>query len=193
MSTISASQSFALLPLYRMTVDEYERIGGLLDDERVELIDGYLVRKLPKEPERCYSTHRVREGLERRLPSGWTWHQYGPVRIPLYNEPEPDVSIVRGSDEDYRHRHAGPADVGLVVEVSMATLDLDRGLKLAVYATADLPIYWIVNLVERQVEVYTGPGPGAYQSRVDYKPGQVVPAVIDGQHLGEIAVDDILP
>ena len=126
MSKISPPQPFVTLPLYRMTVNEYERIGGLLDDERIELIDGYLVRKLPKEPERCYSTHCVRDGLERLLPSGWTCHQYGPVRIPPYNEPEPDVSIVRGCDEDYRHRHAGPADVGLVVEVSMATLDLDR-------------------------------------------------------------------
>lgn len=193
MSSISPPPPFASMPFYRMTVDEYERIGGLLDDERVELIDGHLVRKLPKEPERCYSTHCVREGLERLLPSGWTCHQYGPVRIPPHNEPEPDVSVVRGSDEDYRHRHAGPADVGFAVQVSMATLDLDRCQKRAAYATAGIPIYWIVNLVERQVEVYTVPGPGAYQSRMDYKPGQAVPVVIGGQHLGEIAVDDILP
>ena len=127
-----------------------------------------------------------------RLPDGSPGTEQ-PIRIPAYDEPEPDVAVVRGSNEDYRHRHPGPADVGLLVEVSLTTLDLDRGQKLAAYATAGIPIYWIVNLVDRQVEVYTGPGPGAYQARVDYKPGQAVPLVIDGQHLGDIAVDDILP
>ena len=115
------------------------------------------------------------------------------MRIPAYDEPEPDISVVRGNPGDYRQRHPGAADVGLLVEVSQTTLDLDRGQKLSAYATDRIPVYWIVNLVDRQVEVYSGPSPGAYQSRTDYKPGQAVPVVIDGQHLGEIAVDDILP
>jgi Uma2 family endonuclease len=67
------------------------------------------------------------------------------------------------------------------------------GRKLSAYATDGIPVYWIVNLVDLQVEVYTGPSPGDYRSRADYKPGQVVPVVIDGRHLGDIAVNDILP
>jgi Uma2 family endonuclease len=182
--------------LRRITVDEYERIAdsGALDDaERVELIDGYLVTKMPKKPGHSFSTTKTHEGVAARLPAGWSARTQQPVRIPAYDEPEPDVSVVRGTAEDFRQRHPGPAEVGLVVEVSLTTLDLDRGQKLSAYATHGIPVYWIINLVDLQIEGYTGPGPGAYQARADYKPGQAVPIVIDGQHLGDIAVSDILP
>jgi len=77
--------------------------------------------------------------------------------------------------------------------VSESTLSTDRGEKLRAFATAKIPIYWIVNLVDRQVEVYTGPVVDDYATRHDCLPGQQVPVVIDGLQLGEIAVDDILP
>ena len=86
------------------------------------------------------------------------------------------------------------ADVALLVEVSESTLGQDRGKKRTAYARARIPVYWIVNLVARQVEVYTRPvKEGRYRSRKDYKPGQQVPVVIAGQQLPPIAVDDILP
>jgi len=200
MSTITPTQpasspaTFPTAPvLYRMTVDEYERIGEMLDDPRVELIDGHLVKKMPKNPEHSWSTKQVLKALESRLPRGWITRKEEPVRIPAYDEPEPDVSIVRGSDDDYMHRKPGADDVALLLEVSESTLSTDRGDKLRAYARAAIPIYWIVNLVDRQVELYTGPGVDDYATRLDFLPGQQVPLVIDGQKLGQIAVDDILP
>jgi Uma2 family endonuclease len=62
-----------------------------------------------------------------------------------------------------------------------------------IYGRAGFPVYWIVNLVDRQVEVYTDPGPTGYAVRKDFLSGQQVPVVIDGQQGGQIAVDDILP
>jgi Uma2 family endonuclease len=116
------------------------------------------------------------------------------VRIPAYDEPEPDISIVPGANADYRSRVPDPADVAMLVEVSDWTPGTDRGLKLAAYAKDGIAVYWIVNLVDRQVEVYTRPTKaGRYRSRKDYKPGQQVPVVIAGQQLRPIAVDDILP
>lgn len=107
---------------------------------------------------------------------------------------EPDVSIVRGSDADYRHRLPTAQDVALTVEVSEATLSQDRGLKRSAYARAGIPVYWIVNRVDRQIEVYTRPTKdGRYRSRKGDKPGQQVPVAIDGQALPPIAVVDILP
>ncbi len=184
------------LPLHRITVDEYECMGasGALDAVRVELIDGFLVDKMSKNPGHIYSSKATIKTLESRLPAGWTWQKEAPIRIPDFDEPEPDVTIVRGSDADYRHRLATPDDVGMLVEVSESSLRQDRGVKRSTYARAAIPIYWIVNLVDRQVEVYTRPtGEGRYRSRKVYKPGQRVPVVLDGQALPPIAVDDLLP
>jgi Uma2 family endonuclease len=184
-------------PLHRITVDEYERMGtaGVLEDpSRVELVDGYLVDKMPKNPGHSYATKETLKALDRRLPAGWTSRKEEPVRIPDFDEPEPDVAIVRGSDADYRQRMPMPDDVGLLIEVSETTLGQDRGKKRTAYARAGILVYWIVNLVDRQVEVYTRPvKAGRYRSRKTYKSGQQVPVVIAGQQLAPIAVDDILP
>ena len=201
MSLITSTPTTTAVPsaspeMHRITVDEYERIiraSALNDPDRVELIDGYMVDKIGKSPEHGYSTKKVIKAVEGRLPPGWTWRSEQPVRIPEYDEPEPDVTIVRGTDEDYEHRLPGPADVGLLIEVSLTTLDQDRGKKLSSYASGGIAVYWIINLAERQVEVYTGATPGGYQSRVDFKSGQVVPLVLDGRPLPPIAVNDILP
>ncbi len=84
--------------------------------------------------------------------------------------------------------------MALLAEVSDSTLTQDRGVNLAAYAKDGIPVYWIVNLIDRQVEVYTRPlKAGRYRSRRDYRPGQHIPVVIDGQRLPPIAVDDILP
>ncbi len=198
MSTIPATVSTPPGPpgMHRITVNEYERIiraRALNDPERVELIDGYMVDKVAKSAEDGFSTKRVIKALEDLLPPGWTSRKEEPIRIPDYDEPEPDVAIVRGVDEDYEHRLPGPDDAGLVIEVSLSTLDRDRNEKLPAYARGRIPVYWIINLIDRQIEVYTGPGPGSYGSRAVYGPGQFVPVVIDGQQLGQIAVDSILP
>jgi hypothetical protein len=123
-----------------MTVDEYERIvaaGALLEPGRVELIDGYLVEKMGKNPKRRYTTEEVRDAFRDRLPPGWTPRQEQPVQIPAYDEAEPDVAIVRGSNADYRHRIPAAADVALLVEVSDSSLPLDRGPKLSAYEGED--------------------------------------------------------
>src|SRR5579883_969246 len=179
--------------LYRMTVDEYERIGGLLDDERVELIDGYLVKKMSKNPPHIWSVQTTLTILAGLLPPGWTWRKEDPVRIPDFDEPEPDIAIVRGSKDDYKVRLPGPGDVAMVSESSETTLARDQGPKLSNYARAGIPVYWIVNLVDNQVEVYSQPGPDGYQSHLVFKPGEDVPVVIDRVEVGRIAVADLLP
>jgi Uma2 family endonuclease len=179
----------------RITVDEYERIiasGSLNEPKKVELIDGYMVTKMAKSAEHGFSIKEVLKALERRLPPGWTWRQEQPVRIPAYDEPEPDITIVRGSDADYRHRIPEATDVGLLVEVSATNVSADRQ-QGNLYGRSGIPVYWIVNLVDRRVEIYTDPGPAGYASRKDFPSGQQVPVVIDGRQDSQIAVDDILP
>jgi len=178
--------------LYRLTVEEYEQIAGLLNDDRVELIDGYLVKKMVKNPPHVVACARVVAAVGRIAPAGWHTRPGEPIRITGRTEPEPDVALARGVIDDYETRHPEPGDIALVVEVADTTLAKDRRRRRT-YGPAGIPVYWIVNLPSRRVEVYTGPSPDGYAERVDYAPGAVIPLVIDGETVGQVAVADILP
>jgi len=99
---------------------------------------------------------------------------------------------VRGDIKDYGARQPGPRDIALVVDVSDTTLAKDRRRR-RLYGSGGIAIYWIVNLIDRQVDVYSSPSPTGYTSRVDFLARQNVPFVIGGVQIGSIAVDEILP
>jgi Uma2 family endonuclease len=196
-TTVPAPRPVTIDSPYRMTVDEYERLidaGCLIDSDKVELVDGILVAKMPKSPEHRDANKAVMRAFDRMLPKGWTWMQEAPVRIPDFNEPEPDFAVLAGTDSDYHGRHPGAADIGIVVEVSVTTLDGDRGRKRAAYAAAGIPVYWILDVTSSLIEVHTDPQAHApiYRKRELYGTGELVPVVLDGNQVGEIAVDDIL-
>jgi Uma2 family endonuclease len=187
------------VPIYRLSVAQYHRMvraGILVDDDPVELLEGWLVQKMGKKPPHTFSTGQVRDTLPHVLPPGWFVSSQQPVTGET-SEPEPDVAVVRGNRRDYLERHPEPRETGILVEVSDSTLRHDRGFKKRIYARDRTPVYWIVNLVDRQVEVYTDPtGPADvpdYRQRQDYKPGEDVPVVIDGQEVGRIPVAELLP
>jgi Uma2 family endonuclease len=184
-----------LCSLYRMTVDQYESLveTGVLGDQPVELINGLLVRKMGKKPPHVISCEAIRDELLPLTPRGWRLTIEAPVRIPEFDEPEPDLALVRGSREDYEDRHPGPADVGLLIEVSESTLDRDRGEKELAYARGQVPHYWIVNLVDRQLEICTEPSPTGYRNRRILRPGEQVPLRLDGNEIGQIAVAAMFP
>jgi Uma2 family endonuclease len=130
------------------------------------------------------------------LPAGWTFRIRLPVTLSA-SEPEPDVAIIRGDEQSYDARHPGPYDFGIVIEVADTALAFDQYDKGRIYAEASIPIYWIVNVVDRRIEVYPDPRPAAtppaYATRSDYLPGRDVPIALDGQVVASIAVADLLP
>jgi Uma2 family endonuclease len=95
--------------------------------------------------------------LNAALPSGWSVRMQAPIALDEESQPEPDVAIVAGAHADYRKSH--PSRVALVVEVAEISLGLDRGVKASLYARGGVQDYWIVNLVERAVEVHRDPVP----------------------------------
>jgi Uma2 family endonuclease len=185
-------------PLYRMSLDRYEAMvesGVFTKRDRFHLINGILVAKVTQGDEHCEADDLCRVALEGVLPPGWYVRPNKPVRLPPDGAPEPDEAVVRGSIRDYGRRKRGmpgASDVGLIVEVANSSLLEDRAMA-GVYGRAGIPIYWIVNLVGRQVEVYSSPNSTGYSSRVDFHPGENVPVVLDGVQVGSIAVDDIMP
>jgi Uma2 family endonuclease len=186
--------------LHRITIDEYEemvRSGALRSRKRLHLINGYLVEKMTQDPPHRVADELCGAALARIVPAD-RYHVPGakPVRLPLPgrdSEPEPDRCVVRGAIRDYERHHPGPGDIALIVEVADSSLADDHKLATEVYGPAGIPVYWIVNLVHRQVEVYTDPGPAGYRSSEVFPEGQSVPVVIDGEPLGWIAVAEVLP
>lgn len=189
------------LPLYvirRLTVEQYHRMGevGILtEDDRVELLEGILVNREMINPAHSTSTSLTTDTLRRVLPSGWFIRAEQPMTT-FDSEPEPDICVAKGSVRDYTNRHPSPDEVALVVEVSDSTLRQDRTIKLRIYAQARIPVYWILNLPERTVEVYTEPaGDGTnagYRQRRTYGETDSVSVWIDGQEVGQVAVSELL-
>jgi Uma2 family endonuclease len=112
------------------------------------------------------------------------------------SEPEPDFALVRGTGEDYEHRHPGPPEIGLIIEVADSSLLRDRHDKARIYARGGIGCYWIVNLVDRRIEVHTQPsGPTAapaYGTSQTYQPGDKLPLILDGTTVGTLAVTDLI-
>jgi Uma2 family endonuclease len=182
-------------PLARLTIDQYEAMvdsGVFTKRNRLHLINGFLVAKVSKNPPHVLVARNVRDELARLIPTGWDFRLEAPVRLPPTSEPEPDVSMARGSKDDYATRHPGPADLALVVEVAESSISEDREL-VNVYGPARIPVYWIVNLKAGQLEVYTLKRRGGYGKPRIFRAGQSVPVVIAGAEVGRIAVSEILP
>jgi Uma2 family endonuclease len=202
MSTVT--QTVPVLPLpspgsvYRLTVDQHDRMvrdGTLSEHQRVELLGGVLVKKMPKNPEHEWAVSEMHEALLACRPVDWHVRKEAPVRIPDYDEPEPDLAIVRGTRQALRGRHHGPADLGLVAEVGSTTLDEDQGVRKERYARAGIPVYWIVNLRDGRIEVYSDPdqSTGHYRNRQDFGRGEHAPVIVDGREVCRISVSDLLP
>jgi Uma2 family endonuclease len=149
----------APLTLRRWTRAEYDRIVdlGMLDGERVELIGGHLIVAEPHGSDHASTLGAAGDALRAALPPGWLLRVQLPVALDDESEPEPDLALVPGEWAEYRAAH--PSRPALVVEVAETSLAFDRGEKGSLYARGGIRDYWIVNLVDRVLEVYREPEP----------------------------------
>ena len=184
---------------YKLSVAQYHRMiaaDTFTEDDRVELLGGYLVNKMPQGTPHSNTVDLLADDLRGLVPFGWRVRVQLPVTL-AESEPEPDIALVRGDRRTYATRQPGPADFGVVVEVAVSSLAEDRRQKGLYYAHAGIPIYWVVNVAGRVVEVYTDPDPAvdppAYRVRTDYLPGQDVPLILDGGEVARVPVAALLP
>ncbi|SRR5581483_4582948 len=185
--------------LSRWTVRQYQRMietGILTDEDQVELLENYVVLKMPRNPLHDNSIDRIAETLYPLKPAGWRLRIQSAVTLPD-SQPEPDFTFARGDARTFANRRPEPAEIGLLVEVADTSLSRDLQDKARIYARAGIPVYWVVNLVDRQVEVFADPDPAAappaYRSRQAYGPGVPVPLVLDGAAIGSVPAADLLP
>jgi Uma2 family endonuclease len=129
--------------------------------KRTELIRGIVIEKMSKSPRHRKCTVKPYKMMLARVPDGYTAWQEEPLTL-RDSEPEPDISVLRGSDDDYDDVH--PSTACLVVEVAVSSVELDRALA-AIYAEAGIQEYWIVLVRGQAVEVYRRPVDGVYQEK----------------------------
>lgn len=184
---------------WRMTVERYHEMleaGLLTENDRLELLEGYLIEKMAVNPPHSFTTDQIRDELMAILKSGYFVKSQQPITTDE-SEPEPDVIVVQGNKRDFVNHHPQPQDVPLVIEVSDSTLYQDQTWKKRIYAQANIVTYWIVNLSERQIEVYSQPsGPSdnpTYHQLITYHEADQIPVILNNQKVAQLLVRDLLP
>jgi Uma2 family endonuclease len=187
------------------TVDLYHHAieQGWLEESTVfELLDGFIVRKdrakAGENPVTIGDRHRLTVQRLVKLaplfgPLGCTLQIQQPIQLPPQNEPEPDGSIIRGTDEDYRDGPPGAADVQCVIEVSDNSLARDLGVKLRSYARAGIEQYVVIDLVHNLVVDHRRPLGDGYENVTPLQPGQTVRLSTISAQAVPVLVDRLLP
>ena len=186
------------------TVDLYHRAvaeGWLEESMAFELLDGFIVRKDRAEAGENLVTigDRHRLAVQRLVklagrfePLGHTLQVQQPIQLPPTNEPEPDGSVIRGVDDDYRNGPPGAASVTCVIEVADNSLPRDLGVKLQMYARAGIGQYVVIDSVNTRVLIHENPQSGAYTSVTTAVRGELV-KLRAGPSVIEVPADRLLP
>jgi len=192
--------------LVGLTVEQYHRMieGGILEEGApIELLDGFLVRKdrakAGEDPrtvndEHIWAVENLRRVLREVDARGYYLRLQQPIVLPPDGEPEPDGAIVRGTLDDYRRRKPVAGDISCVIEVADSSLARDRGTKQRIYADAGIAQYVIINLVDREIEIYQRPlrGSGRFDE-VHRRKGEETVSFAIGQSLIEVKAATLLP
>jgi Uma2 family endonuclease len=147
--------------VHRFTRDEYYRMAeaGLFIDERVELLDGEIITMSPQLTPHAFTVNQLLYLLITTLGATVIVRGQTPIVLDDWSEPEPDIAVCQPDPDRYKNAHPRADQVLLVIEVAESSLTYDRTRKVPAYAASAIPEYWIVNLIDRQVEVFTGPDP----------------------------------
>jgi Uma2 family endonuclease len=192
-------------PPKRWTIAEFDalvRDGHIREGSSTYLWDGEIIEPMAEKPPHLNAVTWLNRLLSARIPDGaWTIYLNAPLELKEGYKPQPDLLILWGPLDDYAARAPVPADVALLIEVADSSYPKDSGPFLRTYAASGIPVYWIVNILERRIEVYTDPvsvagqTPG-YALRASYGLDERVPLFTRHQgvttEFGDIGVRDIL-
>lgn len=171
------------LPAHQIDVTLYDAIvdAGLLEGQRVELIDGIITDMSPQYEEHAVLVARLTRYL---MSSALQVRPQLPLQVAGDSVPEPDLALaVEGPVRDR------PSTAELVIEVSLSSDKIDRGRKQELYAAAGVPVYWIVDVAAQTVEVRTDPAANGYRTLQTFGRGQIAPSPADD--VAPLAVDEL--
>ena len=152
MSISAQKQLFSISDYHKMA-----EVGILKPDARVELIHGEIIKMSPIKSAHAGMVNFLLEYLILTLHRKYTVIGQNPIHIDQFSEPEPDVIIASCREDRYRSAHPTAQDIHLLIEVADSSLEYDRSVKKELYAEAGIPEYWIVNLMDQQLEVFRDP------------------------------------
>lgn len=150
----------------RFSVEDFRQMteAGILPEESgLEIVDGYLIEKMSIGSRHAGTVKKLNRKLGGLMAAQAIVSVQDPIHLNEYNEPEPDIALLKPREDFYAESHPTPADILLVIEVSDSTLEYDREIKKTLYAEAEINEFWIVNLRENTVEIYTSPKNGSYR------------------------------
>ncbi|MDR3638479.1 MAG: Uma2 family endonuclease [Isosphaeraceae bacterium] len=180
---------------HRISVDRYHRMiasGCIAENEPIFLWKGQLVEKMTKGHRHSNSSAALVVVLPPLVSVGWHLRPEQSTVLGDDTEPEPDFMIVRGAVRDYQGRIPTARDIALIIEVADSSLAVDSGEVLEKYAQEGIPVYWIVNIPQQRIEMFSHPQGGRYTEHRPYGPGEAIPVVLDGHEVGRIAVSEVL-
>jgi Uma2 family endonuclease len=165
--------------------------AGLFRDQRVELLEGEIITMSPKLTPHTFAVNQLMYALITKLGSVAIVRVQDPIVLNDWSEPEPDIAVCVPIPDRYKFAHPKADQVLLIIEVAESSLSYDRTSKAQAYAASGIPEYWIVNLIDRQVEVLTDPDPGkkSYRQQRHALAGDSLPLPSGAM----VLVSDILP
>ena len=185
-------QAAVAIPRHRFTVDDFARLGeaGIFaEDDRVELIDGKIRDMTPIGQPHAWIVNRLARRLVTRIDEAYVSVQ-NPLRLDGHTEPQPDMVVARGGEDDYADRHLEAGDVLLVIEVADSSLRYDRAEEMPRYGRSGIPEAWLVDVTGRAVTVCTTLGAGGYADEQVFRSGaEIASTAVAGLR---VTVDEII-
>jgi Uma2 family endonuclease len=184
----------AQLERWHFNVDQYYRLaeaGVLQPDDRVELIEGEIIRMSPIGSAHAACVRSLQIFFSETFGRKYLLSIQSPVRLSDFSEPEPDLALLKARTDLYAERHPLPQDVLLIIEVSDMSVLSDRNVKIPLYARYGIAEAWLVNLPKKTIEVYYDLANGKYRGWLEFKKAEVLtsPTMSDLT----VKVQDIIP
>ena len=176
------------------SADEYQRladVGILGEDDRVELIEGRIVRMAAKNMKHAMATKRANRYFTRLLGDRVVVGVQDPILLNDYSEPEPDIILVAPPEDRYFDHHPAPKEIYLVLEIADSSLPYDRDVKCPLFAQNRIVQFCLLNLQNRELEDYQHPSRDGYRSKQTYSEEDVFNLVAFPEV--SIKVKDLLP